>query len=69
MVRDVKIEGVSLLTNYRAQFERVIRASSYRELVARMQERVGTELPRPASALPESLGAELKVPLYLYEMR
>jgi phospholipid transport system substrate-binding protein len=69
MVRDITIDGISLLTNYRAQFDRVIRASSYRDLVTRMQERVGTELPRPAAARPEPLGAELKVPLYLYEMR
>ena len=70
MVRDITIDGISLLTNYRAQFERVIRASSYRDLVARMQERVGTELPRPAAARPEPLGAaELRVPLYFYEMR
>jgi hypothetical protein len=46
-----------------------MRASSYRDLVARMQERVGTELPRPAAARPEPLGAETRVPLYLYEMR
>jgi phospholipid transport system substrate-binding protein len=70
LVRDIRIEGVSLLTNYRAQFERVIRASSYRELVARMQERAAAELPRPAAAPVEPpLGAELKIPLYLYETR
>jgi phospholipid transport system substrate-binding protein len=69
MVRDIEIDGVSLLTNYRAQFGRVIRASSYRELVARMQARVGTELPRPAAAQPEALGVEMKVPLYLHELR
>lgn len=71
MVRDITIDGVSLLTNYRAQFDRVIRASSYRELVARMQERTGTELPRPAAAGAEALGSEPKLPLYLYlyEMR
>jgi len=68
MVRDITIDGVSLITNYRAQFERVIRASSYRDLVGRMQERVGTELPRPASGT-ELLNVEAKVPLFLYEMR
>jgi len=71
MVRDVTIDGISLVTNYRAQFDRVIRASSYRDLVTRMQERVGTELPRPAAGGPELLGSEPKLPLYLYlyEMR
>jgi phospholipid transport system substrate-binding protein len=68
MVRDITIDGVSLVTNYRAQFDRVIRASSYRDLVVRMQERVGTELPRPASG-GELLNVEVKVPLFLYEMR
>ena len=70
LVRDITIDGVSLITNYRAQFDRVIRSSSYRDLVVRMQERVGTELPRPASG-GELLSAEPKVPLflYLYEMR
>ena len=37
MVRDVVIEGVSLIANYRAQFIRVIRASSYAGLIARMR--------------------------------
>lgn len=69
LVRDITIDGVSLITNYRAQFDRVMRASSYRDLVVRMQERVGTELPRPASAGAEAFGAEMKLPLYLYEMR
>jgi phospholipid transport system substrate-binding protein len=68
LVRDITIDGVSLITNYRAQFGRVIRASSYRDLVVRMQERVGTELPRPAAG-GELLGAEVKLPLFLYEMR
>ena len=69
LVRDITIEGISLITNYRAQFDRVIRGSSYRDLVVRMQERVGTELPRPASG--GELLAEPKLPLYLYhyEMR
>lgn len=37
MVRDVVIEGVSLIANYRAQFTRVIRNSSYAALIARMR--------------------------------
>jgi len=37
MVRDVVIEGVSLIANYRAQFTRVIRTSSYAALIARMR--------------------------------
>jgi phospholipid transport system substrate-binding protein len=39
LVRDVNIGGVSLVANYRAQFQRVMRASSYGELMARMRTR------------------------------
>jgi phospholipid transport system substrate-binding protein len=59
LVRDVTIEGISLIANYRAQFDRVMRGSSYRELVARMRERVAGELPRPAAAGPEALGGDI----------
>lgn len=68
LVRDITIDGISLVTNYRAQFHRVIKTSSYRGLVVRMQDRVGAEMPRPASG-GDLLGAELKLPLFLYEMR
>lgn len=37
MIRDVVLEGVSLVANYRAQFHRVIQGWSYPELVARMK--------------------------------
>src|SRR5262245_16786891 len=37
LVRDVIIEGVSLIPTYRAQFARVIRASSYAALIAKMR--------------------------------
>lgn len=43
VVRDVTIEGVSLVTNYRAQFDRVIRVSSYPELIQRMKIRIANE--------------------------
>jgi phospholipid transport system substrate-binding protein len=60
MVRDVTIEGVSLVANYRAQFDRVMRGSSYRELMARMRERVASEIPRPAAASgPDVLGTDV----------
>ena len=47
MVRDVTIDGVSLVGSYRAQFEHVIRVSSYRALVDRMKARITSEMPRP----------------------
>jgi phospholipid transport system substrate-binding protein len=36
MVYDVAIEGVSLVANYRAQFNRIIQTSSYKELIAKL---------------------------------
>jgi len=39
-VYDIVIEGVSLVSNYRNQFGRIIRESSYQELVRRMQTKV-----------------------------
>ena len=47
MVYDVVIEGVSLVSNYRSQFSRIISESSYPELVRRLRTRVD-ELRRGA---------------------
>ena len=64
LVRDVTIDGISLVSNYRAQFSRVLRVSSYPELLERLRERVGQEIPRPAAARPDTPAADLvKVPL------
>ncbi len=38
-VYDVVIEGVSMVANYRTQFDRVIRTSSYAELVKRLKDK------------------------------
>jgi phospholipid transport system substrate-binding protein len=40
MVYDVTIEGVSLVSNYRSQFSRIIHESSYAELVRRLRNKV-----------------------------
>ena len=37
MVYDVSIGGVSLISNYRSQFNRIIQTSSYQELVKRLR--------------------------------
>jgi phospholipid transport system substrate-binding protein len=37
LLYDVAIENVSLIANYRAQFDRIIRTSSYAELVKRLR--------------------------------
>ncbi|MFQ5839274.1 MAG: ABC transporter substrate-binding protein [Candidatus Methylomirabilales bacterium] len=42
-VYDVVIEGVSLVSNYRTQFNRIIVTSSYRELVKKMQVKEAAE--------------------------
>jgi phospholipid transport system substrate-binding protein len=39
IVYDVVIEGVSLVANYRAQFNKIIQTSSYQELVRKMKAR------------------------------
>jgi len=46
MVHDVVIDGVSLVDNYRAQFQTVIQRSSYAGLVREMRARI-TDLGRP----------------------
>jgi phospholipid transport system substrate-binding protein len=37
LVYDVAIEGVSLVSNYRAQFDRIIRSSSYKQLAEKLK--------------------------------
>src|SRR4030095_1825264 len=49
MVRDMTIDGLSLVGRYRAPVEPVIRVSSSRDLVERMRARA-TESPRPQPA-------------------
>lgn len=46
MVYDVVIEGVSLVSNYRSQFNRIITANGYPELVRKLQSK-GEELKSP----------------------
>jgi ABC-type transporter MlaC component len=47
VVRDVNIEGISLVSNYRSQFDRIIRGSSYPQLVQMIRARVASEYPFP----------------------
>jgi phospholipid transport system substrate-binding protein len=39
LIYDVTIENISLVSNYRSQFDRIIRTSSYAELVKRLRNR------------------------------
>jgi len=47
VVRDVNIEGISLVANYRSQFDRVIRGSSYPQLLRLIRARIASEYPFP----------------------
>jgi phospholipid transport system substrate-binding protein len=47
VVRDVSIEGISLVANYRSQFDRVIRGSSYPQLLQLIRARIASEYPFP----------------------
>jgi MlaC protein len=40
---DIVVDGVSLVKNYRSQFQKIIRESSYEELVKKLRERTLTE--------------------------
>ena len=53
MVYDVVIEGVSLVSNYRAQFDRIIRRSSYPELVRQVTAKRDDLLSRRRAAATE----------------
>ena len=52
-IRDVAIDGVSLMANYRAQLDRVLGNASFPELLSQMRAKVGVidqpEAPAPAS--------------------
>lgn len=53
LIYDIAIENVSLIANYRAQFDRIIRQASFQELINRLKskrEEFLHEAPRPARA-------------------
>lgn len=56
LVYDVLIENVSLVGNYRSQFDRIIRTSSYGELVKRLRDRVAALAEGAGKATPPSRG-------------
>jgi phospholipid transport system substrate-binding protein len=63
VVCDVAIDGVSLVANYRAQFARVIQASSYPGLVQQIQAKVSaasgeTAIGEPSALMARTMGAE-----------
>jgi len=54
LIRDVVIDGVSLVENYRAQFARVLRRSSYAELLERLRTVAGPGADKTVAAWPRS---------------
>jgi phospholipid transport system substrate-binding protein len=40
LIYDIRVENIGLIANYRAQFDRVIRTSSYEDLVRRLKSRI-----------------------------
>ena len=50
-IYDITLEGVSLISNYRTQFDRIIRSSSYADLVKRLKDRKNLPAaPQPRAA-------------------
>jgi len=50
---DIIIDGVGLVKNYRSQFEKIIRTSSYQELLRRLRERTIGEDKKTRASLSE----------------
>jgi phospholipid transport system substrate-binding protein len=48
---DIIVDGVSLVKNYRSQFDKIIRTSSYQELVRRLRERTVGEGKKKKTSL------------------
>jgi phospholipid transport system substrate-binding protein len=58
LVYDVNIEGVSLVSNYRTQFNKIIQTGSYNDLVQKLknkqEELAAEDRPKPKRATPVS---------------
>src|SRR4029450_3635400 len=58
LVYDVVIEGVSLISNYRTQFNKIITTSSFEDLMKKMKtkqdEFIGEEKQQKKTSLPSS---------------
>jgi ABC-type transporter MlaC component/cell division septation protein DedD len=52
VVRDVVMDGVSTMENYHAQFQRVVRDSSWRDLMAQLRAKVGAPPAVEVAAAP-----------------
>jgi len=66
VVRDVVMDGVSTMENYHAQFQRVVRDSSWRDLMSQLRAKVGAPsvgVQVAAGAGPSTLPAPVGAPL------
>ena len=54
LVYDVVIDGVSFITNYRSQFDRMIRHSSYEAMIQQLRLNVGNDSQGAVSASPRT---------------
>jgi phospholipid transport system substrate-binding protein len=54
LIRDVVIDGVSLVENYRAQFGRVLRRTSYAELLEQLRTAAGPGPDKPYAERPRT---------------
>ena len=52
-VYDIVVDGVSVVSNYRGQFARILRSSSYADLVAQLRKKVEEGSPRGLNAARE----------------
>lgn len=59
-VRDVVVDGISTVENYRAQFKRLLRQGSYADLVAQLRTKLGEETLMFAQATPSALATAPK---------
>jgi len=57
LIYDILVENLSLISNYRSQFDRVIRTTSYEELVKRLKNR-GDFLSDKATKAPRRAGQD-----------
>jgi phospholipid transport system substrate-binding protein len=70
-VRDVAIDGVSLMANYRSQLDRVLGNATFPELLTQMRAKVGTVEPRepPAVAVGPPTVVETVEPVSIVDVR
>jgi phospholipid transport system substrate-binding protein len=53
LIYDILVENLSLISNYRSQFDRVIRTTSYEELVKRLKSRNDFLSEKPTKTTPQ----------------